>query len=442
MISMVKPKFSALFLVSICLIGLFFVAVVPQNVSAAYTGSISYSVASNTITVTGVNVWTGSAWGFFDLWNASYYNGWWVVNNKTSIAPSTSWAQYALDCKLVVGDGSTATFFADSLKSVVLNSGVIFATNQIWLSVNSKANLTFGSLIDATLKTSKNGIDFISLEATYTFALISGAGTSSSIVNVYSCSFQSLSHCSVDYVTKLYNSKFSAIAFPSTRAFDAFNNVLDGGRYLNVVAPSTGTPTVNKLNILSPYDNYYVRDASNFNNTLSNVYGRGSTKAVWVTGAGTLYLINPDFDVWLFQWDASATVYRQYEFDLTITNGITALENSHVTLTKGSTVISCLTNSTGQIDTQTLTYGYYDQAHGNAIQDSGAWTLTVTKDGYINYNSSFTPLAKNSFEIALEPSEGYYGEVDLVSIGLFACIIVGVVCFGVFFVAKRQKATG
>ena len=77
------------------------------------------------------------------------------------------------------------------------------------------------------------------------------------------------------------------------------------------------------------------------------------------------------------------------------------LENANATLTKGATVLSFLTNSTGQISTQTLTYGYYDQAHGDTIQDAGQWNLTVTYPGLETYSSAFWPLAKMDWAIAL-----------------------------------------
>jgi hypothetical protein len=37
------------------------------------------------------------------------------------------------------------------------------------------------------------------------------------------------------------------------------------------------------------------------------------------------------------------------------------------------------TSGSGDIATQTVSRGYYDQAHGNTLQDYGPHTLTISK---------------------------------------------------------------
>jgi hypothetical protein len=123
-----------------------------------------------------------------------------------------------------------------------------------------------------------------------------------------------------------------------------------------------------------------------------------------------MYLINADSDAWTFGWSGTnggTKIYRQYEFELTIANYTgTVLNGETVSLimANGTSFYSGTTNSSGQIPTQTMTYGFYNQTGGNTIYSSAysPYTLTITNtQGYDNYTSVFTPLAKTSLQIAL-----------------------------------------
>jgi len=52
--------------------------------------------------------------------------------------------------------------------------------------------------------------------------------------------------------------------------------------------------------------------------------------------------------------------------------------------------------------------GYYDQAHGNTLQDYGPHTLTITKAGYQTYVKKFVLSAKTSWEIKLAQANGLF----------------------------------
>ena len=72
----------------------------------------------------------------------------------------------------------------------------------------------------------------------------------------------------------------------------------------------------------------------------------------------------------------------------------------------GSTVFSVTSGQDGKITGQTVSRGYYDQAHGNTLQDYGPHTLTITKTGFQDYRDTITLDRKIDLEIALASVKG------------------------------------
>ena len=66
---------------------------------------------------------------------------------------------------------------------------------------------------------------------------------------------------------------------------------------------------------------------------------------------------------------------RVTDKDNTAINGVTAIVKDR----DGNTIFSVATSGSGDIATQTVSRGYYDQAHGNTLQDYGPHTLTISK---------------------------------------------------------------
>jgi hypothetical protein len=59
----------------------------------------------------------------------------------------------------------------------------------------------------------------------------------------------------------------------------------------------------------------------------------------------------------------------------------------------------------GNIATQTVSRGYYDQPHGNTLQDYGPHTLTIIKAGYQTYIRKFTLMAGTAWEVKLAKAQ-------------------------------------
>jgi hypothetical protein len=134
--------------------------------------------------------------------------------------------------------------------------------------------------------------------------------------------------------------------------------------------------------------------------TFKNLKGVGASdvaiRAQSVT-TSDMYLVNPDFDVYTFNWSGCTKVcYRQYEFDLSTDAGATVTLKDNA----GTTVFT-ETPATGTITTQTVSRGYYNQANGNTLQDYGPFTLTITKDKKQTYSDQITLTEKTKLDIKL-----------------------------------------
>ncbi len=152
--------------------------------------------------------------------------------------------------------------------------------------------------------------------------------------------------------------------------------------------------------------------------TYKNVVTKNITSRGFTIGANSFTLdwnhVNPDYASWVISWAVGATgrIVKQYEFDLTTdTSATVTLKNG-----AGSTVFSVTSDAvTGKIATQTVSQGYYDQAHGNTLQDYGPFRLAITKTGKMSYTETGIVLtAKTAWEIKLRnqlSGDAFVGDV-------------------------------
>ncbi len=316
--------------------------------------------------------------------------------------------QFLFSAKLVIGDGSTETYFGDSDKQVVLNSGVMTGANQNFITVKTNATATFGILHGATTKVTYGGCSFYSLEATYAHYLIYSNSSTGGIGCLYSCYFSGTYIYTTVCLAKsggcrIWNCLFAHNCYPIYSAADVDyyrvtvqNSIYglreDNGVFENITLQKCG-------NSISLY--------TSGSRTVKNLQIIRETYIVvcWSITVDS-YLINAESSLWHFNWQGTSTgkVYRQYEFDLTVTDQAgAAIQNAAVTLKdkNGNTVFSVATDAAGAIATQTVTRGYYDQAHGDALQDSSPHTLAITKAGFQTYVKKFTLTEKTKWELKL-----------------------------------------
>lgn len=361
-----------------------------------------------------------NAYDFWDLWNVSDANGWNVVN-KTS---SSENAQFDFGGRIVFGDGSTSTYFWDSNVQVTFNSTAVSANGQALMDVKKKAYIQFGVLEDASTRRTSQGVDFIALDSYLDvgFVIVSWASSYDHEVNIYSSSFKSLNRRHMAFslrggsgspVNRVYNTiltKWCTMRPLGTGGTMEFFNV-QNQKTIDVSGQMLlgyGEPSLTED--LQGYDHReIVWTFSSYDFSVKNVYGRGNTRAV-TTGSwtGTGYLINADLDSWVMSFGGTTTgeVYRQYEFDLTVTDDAgTALENANVTIThygqSETQDFNGLTDANGQISTQTLSRSFYNQTGGDTEYAYNPFNLNIALTDYETYNQNFTLSDKTDWTIAL-----------------------------------------
>jgi hypothetical protein len=149
--------------------------------------------------------------------------------------------------------------------------------------------------------------------------------------------------------------------------------------------------------------------------TITNPYVRNVQYTIEIQSVtnSNCHVVNMDYDSenWTFGWygtDTGTRVYRQYTVNLKVTdkdnnpiNGATATVKDK----DGNQIFSVNTDANGNIATQTVSRGYYDQPHGNILQDYSPHVLTITKPGYQTYVKKFALSAKTAWEIKLAKAQ-------------------------------------
>jgi hypothetical protein len=188
------------------------------------------------------------------------------------------------------------------------------------------------------------------------------------------------------------------------------NLYIHGGANFSFGPKGAGQIFDNILVTRSTYGIYYSSPAGGeVDGTMHNITARNNNfLAFIVTGtSGDLYLVNPDSDVWNFNWSGTAAtkVYRQYTFNLNVLDtNQNNVENATAILKDkdGTQIFSLTTNANGEITEQTVSYGYYNQANENTLQSYSPHTLEIRKAGYKTYKKKFTADGKIDWTIALQ----------------------------------------
>ncbi len=341
---------------------------------------ITYNAGTDTITVTGYT--SGTPCTFTDIYNADVAGGWGQVSLQGT-------NQFLFNCKLIVGDGSTTTWFTDTKKQITTSAA------SPCIEIKAAATLTLGALENLASKTGSSGCDIFATGDGWISDLIKGAITAD--VYLYGCSFSRYSDWN-DIRIRLANSDNrvwdcllkNRVFFTATKA-DIYNTfILKTGSAAGIEDPVSGTE-INRVSILScRYSIWFYNKPSV---TVSNLFARncGNLYLFLYTGQ-TLTLINADLDNWAITWVANINntgfLYRQYTFNLQVTEEDgTPIQTANVVLTNNASaeVFNVNTDASGLIAEQTVSRGYYAQATGDTLQDYGPFTLTITKAGYIDY---------------------------------------------------------
>jgi hypothetical protein len=357
---------------------------------------ISYDPPTNTITVTGYTEATPCT--FLDIWNADQGGGWGVVSKQGD-------DQFMFDCRIIIGDGSTETWFADTKKQVTFSSLATTANGQNLFYVESNAHFRLGELVDAASKTTRMGCSvlWINTDNRY-FCRITRPASATSDINLFSSTFRVKSSgyypdASLTVQGKAYNLILDRVNFGGERSdyqpavVDAYRITTSDSRY-GFVYGTTGT--FNDFTILK--NNIGIYFYASFHVTFRNVrVVKGASYAVQcLLITYDKYLINAEIDNWTVNFDGACTkaVYRQYEFDAHCQDkeggdlsGVSAVGEY---VSPYGQAFSQTTDGNGDIPTQTVDHGFFDQAHGSTEQLKTPLKVTYSKPGYqtvVKYHS-------------------------------------------------------
>jgi hypothetical protein len=370
-----------------------------EDIVVTASGTYFPALYYHTCTSSKVTAWTGTG---------SYaYN---VTQTQWGIVWKTGASEFAFDAKLYIGDGVTATYFADKDKMVVFNTGIATASYQNIFFGAAGSTITLGQLDDATAKSTSHGCVIQMLEASYYNSQFWGAGT----LCLYSCTLMGYWNGAIlgqpilygfTATSKAYNCLFVCFTLQTALPGSEVNNlIVTGGKY--AITACRGT-----MNDIRCYmQDYALYVTTNYATAISNVVLRDATIYSIYSNAITTdkYLVNVDADTWTIQWVGTCTakIYRQYTFDLKVTDkNNNNLSGANVTLKdkNNNTVFSVLTDASGNIATQTVSRGFYNQTYLSTLQDLSPHTLTITKTSYTTFTQKFTLTGKTTWQMSLSP---------------------------------------
>jgi len=413
---------SKFYILIFCLMFVGGIFALPKMTEAA----ITYDAGSNTITVVGdadCGDLESNPCTFEDIYQADQSNGWGKVSKPAEHT-------YIIDCFIVIGNGSTETYFADENKQVNFRAENFCTSNgQKILRATSHTHIRFGKVIDEDTKATGNGCQFIiQNDVSYWLNFLFSYGQ----VELYSTSViltdrhDIMGGClSTSYNSRIWNCIFeNSYHFAFTRSTDIFNlTVINSSTFLR---RPDATTVVNHCVGLSCSKGVWFQGAGG---SVKDVYGRKISYAFYLTDLDEndtdCYIINGDFDSWKSRWKSvvpERKVFRQYTVNLKVVdrNG-NPIEGANVVLKDkdGNVVFSETTNSEGKIPEQTVTYGYYQREgdgyynHDDIFTSYSPHTLTISHQNYPSREFKFTLDKKIDWTIALKDKPTSVGSIKV-----------------------------
>jgi hypothetical protein len=369
--------------------------------------TISYS--SGTIKVVGYT--SASPCTFYNVWNASNTNNWKVVwNNRANNT------QYQFDANLQIGNGTYATYFADSGKQV-------YFINDMSIIVKAYADFRIGKIYSRITKATYAGCSlYYTIDGSESYAFIE-ADYGLSDVEIYSSQITNLATVTGTIIgdsvatgqpnCTIWNSIVSGKGNPD---FELLNS--SSSLYNDIAC--VGSPVFlscycSVSTFYAEYNTIVMAATGSYSGTLSNIVGTNVTQAFSTIGTGVTgspTLLDCVFNKWAPSFGANTiALYRKYSFNLAMTYpNDTAMNGANVTITdygQGKNQFGTwLTNSTGQVATQ-LTMIKYNKTKSSGY-NYNPYNLAVTYSGSLVYSKNFTLSATTNWEVCPPTVVGKY----------------------------------
>lgn len=354
---------------------------VTEDVVVTGNGTYNLSAKFAVIDTTQVTVFTKTDAGTFDY---ELIQGQWGVSYKGPLLGASIHQQFAFNAKLRIGDLiGTITWFAD--ENVQVRIFGAFARYTKYIEVMNNGHFRLGDVKVLASKTTTGGVAYICDNA-------GGGGLPYYIFNNTGGEVK-LYASLLAYGTYLAGGANGMTLWGCTvkpvnmggSNWDIYDSVVGERTY-----PLSGLlGTIDNLLVYSSTHGWYKRWLSG-DVTFTNLKIRDCTDVVFIRDwvSGNVYLVNPDVDVWAMAWNNAGTckVYRQYEFDAKCIDlngnpiqGVTALGEY---ISPYGTAFTDTTDAAGEISTQTVDHGFFDQAHGDTEQLKTPLKVTYSKPGW------------------------------------------------------------
>ena len=357
---------------------------------------ITYDSENNRIIVVGDSTCGDSSSNpctFEDIYQADVNGGWGVVSKQND-------NQYEIKRILQIGDGSTETWLIDTNKEISF-TGIVTL-----IEIENSGHFRLGEIIDETNRTTSNGCylymtssygNLVRLYDTAELELLSSTINGNPSVKIEMRSDSNFIRFWNSLILHTQTTANGGIAQADLYriTIQQTGGVLFNFLYGNDIAITDSSTGLRLSNVESPL-------------TINNVrmINEGTSfKCSWVDA--DVYAINTECK-WIFEWASSVgKVWRQYTFNLKVVdkNG-NPIPNASVKIwdKNNNLVVDETTDANGEIPEQTLTYGYYDQDHGNTPVMQTPHTIRIAKAGYQTYEKKFTADDKIDWRIALKHS--------------------------------------
>ena len=345
---------------------------------------ITYDSGTNTITVVGGS--ESDPYTFEDIYQASQNNGWSIVDKIEDYT-------YIFKAKLQIGDGSTWTYFKDTLKVVIFTSDVELDYHDAIFDILRHAYFWLGE-VDEDARVGHSGCIIITRDVvfnSYAFIIHNRAEGEIKLGGtvIYSEPEYELQHnlwLEDDSINKIYCCRVigGASGIRMTKYLDVneivVQNAARGWNYGTTTEWTISNVTVEYCSTgLFAYDGYSV--------TFSNSRFAKSYYTIGTGDLATTVRLNDCWaDEWRIQWSGSPTenakIERAYTFKVKIMDKDgNPIQNALVELydKNNNLVFAELTDSNGETSEHSIVSITYTPTE---TIDNNPYTVKITKDGY------------------------------------------------------------
>jgi len=353
---------------------------------------ISYDPSTNTITVVGFS--ESAPCTFEDIYNESVNQGWGVVEKPTENT-------YVFKAKLQIGDGSTWTYFKDTLKAVIFTSDVELDYHEAVFDILRHAYFQLGE-VDEDTRTGHSGCILIVRDVVfnnYAFIIHVRAEAEmklggSVIINEPG---KELSHnlwLEDGSVNKIWSCRIvgGASGIKMTKYLDVNEVVIqDATRGWNYGTTSEYPIT----NVIVEYCDAGLFAYSTFSVTVSNSrFAKNYYTISTIDLDATVRLNDCWADQWRIYWGGTPTenakIERAYTFKVRVTDKDgNPIEGALVEVydKNGNLVFRELTDANGEISEHSIVSITYTPTE---TIDNNPYTVKITKEGYTPLEAKIT----------------------------------------------------